>query len=86
MGVKCPRKCPKRLDEEECEEFGYERSEAGVLLSHCSLSAFLAPWRLFGCLAVGWSAVLAPCRFFPHSDDDIFVPAGLDVLPAFQHL
>ena len=41
---------------------------------------------LFGCLAVGWSAVLASCRFFPHSDDDIFVPAGLDVLPAFQHL
>lgn len=24
--------------------------------------------------------------FFPHSDDDIFVPAGLDVLPAFLHL
>lgn len=40
----------------------------------------------FGCLAVNWSAVLALCRFFPQSDDDIFVPAGLDVLPAFQHL
>ncbi len=71
---------------EKCKEFGYERCEAAGLLSHRSLSAFLSLWHLFGCLAVGWSAVLALCRFFPHSDDDIFVPAGLDVLPAFQHL
>lgn len=71
---------------EKCKESGCEHGEAGGLLSHCSLSVFLSPWRLFGCLAVGWSAVLASCRLFPLSDDDIFVPAGLDVLPAFQHL
>lgn len=50
-----------------------------------TLSLSVSAWCL--CLAGGpVSAVLAPSRFFPHSDDDIFVPAGLNVLPAFQHL
>lgn len=51
------------------------------LLSLSAFSISVAFVWLFGL-----SAVLAPRRFFPHSDDDIFVPAGLDVLPAFQHL
>lgn len=46
VGVRCPRKCLEHLGEEKCKEFGYECGEAGGLLSHCSLSVFLSPWRL----------------------------------------
>lgn len=93
--VKCPRRCPEWSDGERCKECEYEHDRAvdfpsrPTSLPHpprfvcpsISISAFV--W-LFG-----WQAD----RLFwpragssPRADDDIFVPAGLDVLPAFQHL
>lgn len=84
VGEPSPSARPKPLDKEKCEEFGYEHGEAAASfpIALC-LRLRLGGVRLLGCRLVG---CLASCRLFPHTDDDIFVPAGLDVLPAFQHL